>query len=150
MRAVIQRVSEASVTVDGNITGAIQNGLLVLLGIEDADTDEDIQWLSSKIVNLRIFNDDAGVMNISVKDCNGDILLVSQFTLHAATKKGNRPSYIKASKPDIAIPMYEKMIAQLAADMGKPIATGIFAADMKVRLLNDGPVTIIIDTKLKE
>lgn len=150
MRAVIQRVTEASVTIDGTITGAIQTGLLVLVGIEDADTDEDIQWLSSKIVNLRIFNDDNGVMNVSVKDNGGDILLVSQFTLHAATKKGNRPSYIKASKPDIAIPMYEKMIAQLTADLGKPIATGIFGADMKVRLLNDGPVTILIDTKMKE
>lgn len=150
MRAVIQRVSEASVTVENNIAGAIQNGLLVLVGIEDADTDEDIQWLSSKIVNLRIFNDDAGVMNISVKDCDGDILLVSQFTLHASTKKGNRPSYIKASKPDIAIPMYERMIQQLQNELGKPIATGIFGADMKVRLLNDGPVTIVIDTKNKE
>lgn len=150
MRAVIQRVSEASVTVDGVITGKIQEGLLVLLGIEDADTQEDIEWLSAKIVNLRIFNDDKGVMNISVKDCGGDILLVSQFTLHAATKKGNRPSYIKASKPDFAIPMYERMITQLTADAGKPVATGVFGADMKVRLLNDGPVTIIIDTKAKE
>lgn len=150
MRAVIQRVTEASVTVDGNITGAIQTGLLVLAGIEDADTDEDVQWLSSKIVNLRIFNDENGVMNVSVKDNGGDILLVSQFTLHAATKKGNRPSYIKASKPDVAIPMYEKMITQLSADLGKPVATGIFGADMKVRLLNDGPVTIIIDTKARE
>jgi len=150
MRAVIQRVSEASVTVDNNITGAINTGLLVLVGIEDADTQEDIQWLSAKIVNLRIFNDAAGVMNVSVKDCGGDILLVSQFTLHASTKKGNRPSYIKASKPDIAVPMYEKMIEQLRVDLGKPIKTGIFGADMKVRLLNDGPVTIVIDTKMKE
>ncbi|HWB28442.1 MAG TPA: D-aminoacyl-tRNA deacylase [Chitinophagaceae bacterium] len=150
MRAVIQRVSEASVTVDGVITGTVQQGLLVLLGIEDADTQEDIEWLSAKIVNLRIFNDDNGVMNISLKGCGGDILLVSQFTLHAATKKGNRPSYIKASKPDFAIPMYERMIAQLTADAGKPVATGVFGADMKVRLLNDGPVTIIIDTKAKE
>ena len=150
MRAVIQRVSEASVTVDENITGSIKDGLLVLLGIEDADNDEDIQWLSSKIVNLRIFNDVDGVMNVSVKDISGDILLVSQFTLHAAIKKGNRPSYIKASKPDIAIPMYEKMIAQLETDLGKKIHTGIFGADMKVRLLNDGPVTIMIDTKNKE
>ncbi|QEC69391.1 D-tyrosyl-tRNA(Tyr) deacylase [Panacibacter ginsenosidivorans] len=150
MRAVIQRVSEASVTVDENITGNIGNGLLVLVGIEDADNDEDIQWLSSKIVNLRIFNDDEGVMNVSVKDCNGDILLVSQFTLHAATKKGNRPSYIKASKPDIAIPMYEKMITQLETDLGKKIYTGVFGADMKVRLLNDGPVTIVMDSKNKE
>lgn len=136
--------------VDGNITGAVQTGLMVLLGIEDADTDEDIQWLSSKIVNLRIFNDEAGVMNISVKDNGGDILLISQFTLHAATKKGNRPSYIRASKPDFAIPTYEKMVAQLTTDLGKPIVTGIFGADMKVRLLNDGPVTIIIDTKIRE
>ncbi len=150
MRAVIQRVTEASVTVDDNITGAINNGLLVLVGIEDVDTIEDIQWLSSKIVSLRIFNDGAGVMNVSVKDCGGDILLASQFTLHASTKKGNRPSYIKASKPDIAKPMYEKMIAQLQADLGKPIATGIFGADMKVKLLNEGPVTIVIDTKNKE
>jgi len=150
MRAVIQRVSEASVTVDNTITGAIQKGLLVLVGIEDADTVEDLQWLSTKIVNLRIFNDAAGVMNVSVKDSGGDILLVSQFTLHASTKKGNRPSYIKASKPDVAVPLYEKMIAQLQTDLGKPIPTGIFGADMQVRLLNDGPVTIVIDTKNKE
>lgn len=150
MRAVIQRVSEASVTVDNNITGSINNGLLVLVGIEDEDNDEDIQWLSNKIVNMRIFNDENGVMNVSLKDNNGDILLVSQFTLHAATKKGNRPSYIKASKPEIAIPMYEKMIAQLERDLGKKIQTGIFGADMKVKLLNDGPVTILIDTKNKE
>lgn len=150
MRAVIQRVSEASVTVDNNVTGAIAGGLLVLLGIEDADTKDDIVWLSSKIVNLRIFNDAEGVMNLSLKDNGGDILLVSQFTLHAATKKGNRPSYIKASKPPVAIPLYEQMIEQLQADLGKKIFTGIFGADMKVRLLNDGPVTIIIDTKNKE
>jgi D-tyrosyl-tRNA(Tyr) deacylase len=150
MRAVVQRVKEASVTVGDAITGGIQSGLLVLVGIEDADTLEDIQWLSGKIVNLRIFNDDNGVMNVSVKDNGGDILLVSQFTLHASTKKGNRPSYIKASKPDVAIPLYEKMILQLQTDLGKPIATGIFGADMKVRLLNDGPVTIIIDTKSRE
>jgi len=150
MRAVIQRASRASVTVDGNVTGSIQTGLLVLLGIEDADNTEDITWLSNKIVNLRIFNDEEGVMNRSVKEVGGDILLVSQFTLHAATKKGNRPSYIKASKPDIAIPLYEQMISQLTFDMGKIIATGIFGADMKVELLNDGPVTIIIDTKSKE
>lgn len=150
MRVVIQRVSRASVTVDEKITGAIKNGLLVLLGIEDADNDEDITWLSNKIVNLRIFNDEQGVMNKSVLDIGGDILLVSQFTLHAATKKGNRPSYIKASKPDIAIPLYEKMISQLGNDIGKKIETGIFGADMKVELLNDGPVTIIIDTKNKE
>ncbi len=150
MRAVIQRVSEASVTVDGKITGAIKLGLLVLIGIEDADTSDDIEWLSNKIVNLRIFNDEQDVMNLSVKEVNGGILLVSQFTLHAATKKGNRPSYIKASKPDIAIPMYEKMISRLGADLGQEIQTGIFGADMKVALLNDGPVTIVIDTKNKE
>lgn len=150
MRAVIQRVSEASVSVDNNITGAIQNGVLVLVGIEDADTNEDIQWLSSKIVNMRIFNDADGVMNVSLKDSGGDILLVSQFTLHASTKKGNRPSYIKASKPPVAIPLYQQMIAQLQTDLGKPVATGIFGADMQVRLLNDGPVTIIIDTKNRE
>ena len=150
MRAVLQRTAFASVKVGGTITGSIQKGLLVLLGIEDADTLEDIEWLSSKIVNLRIFDDENGVMNLSVKDVAGDILLVSQFTLHASTKKGNRPSYIKASKPDFAIPMYEKMITRLEADIGKKIQTGIFGADMKVELLNDGPVTIVIDTKDKE
>jgi len=150
MRAVIQRVSRASVTVNGNITGNINTGLLVLLGIEDADNTEDIIWLSNKIVNLRIFNDEEGVMNRSVKEVDGEVLLVSQFTLHAATKKGNRPSYIRASKPDIAIPLYEQMISQLGQDMGKNVPTGIFGADMKVDLLNDGPVTIIIDTKAKE
>ena len=150
MRAVIQRVSHASVKVDEKIVGAIKNGLLILLGIEDADTKEDIEWLSGKIVNLRIFNDANGVMNISIKDIDGDILLVSQFTLHASTKKGNRPSYIKASKPEIAIPLYKQMIIQLEKDLGKKIQTGIFGADMKVELLNDGPVTILIDTKNKE
>lgn len=150
MRIVIQRVSEASVTVEGVVTGSIASGLLVLLGIEDADTDEDIIWLSNKITNLRIFNDDNGVMNLCVKDIGADLLLVSQFTLHASTKKGNRPSYIKASKPDFAIPMYEKMIGQLTHDMGKPIQTGVFGADMKVRLLNDGPVTILMDSANKE
>jgi D-tyrosyl-tRNA(Tyr) deacylase len=150
MRAVIQRVSQASVTIHDSIRSNIGNGLLVLAGIEDADTPEDIEWLSSKIVNLRIFNDENGVMNVSVKENGGDILLVSQFTLHAATKKGNRPSYIRASKPDVAIPLYEKMIAQLEKDLGKPISTGEFGADMQVALLNDGPVTIIIDTKNKE
>ena len=150
MRAVIQRVAHASVTINGGVKGSVTRGLLVLLGIEDADTDEDIRWLSQKIVQLRVFNDEAGVMNLSVKDVEGDILLVSQFTLHASTKKGNRPSYLKASKPDFAIPMYEKMIRQLQSDSGKPIATGEFGADMKVELLNDGPVTIIIDTKVKE
>ncbi len=150
MRAVIQRVSKASVTIDGKIHSQIGRGLLVLAGIEDADTMEDIEWLSGKIVNLRIFDDAAGVMNESVKDKNGDIILVSQFTLQASTKKGNRPSYIKASKPDIAVPLYEKMIAQLTADLGKPIGTGVFGADMKVELLNDGPVTIVMDTKLRD
>ena len=150
MRAVIQRVSKAGVTIDRNIHSQINNGLLVLLGIEDADTVEDIEWLSSKIVNLRIFNDNNEVMNISLKDINGEILLVSQFTLHASTKKGNRPSYIKASKPGIAIPLYEKMITQLSTDLGKAIQTGVFGADMKVELLNDGPVTIVIDTKNRE
>ena len=150
MRAVIQRVSKASVTIEGKIYSAIENGLLVLLGIEDADTTEDIEWLSGKIVNLRIFDDAEGVMNESVKDKNGEILLVSQFTLHASTKKGNRPSYIKASKPDIAVPLYEQMIQQLTKELEKPILTGVFGADMKVELLNDGPVTIIVDTKLRE
>ena len=150
MRAVIQRVSSASVTVEERITGSVENGLLVFVGIEDTDTSEDIEWLSNKIVNLRIFSDADGVMNISVKDNGGGILLVSQFTLHASTKKGNRPSYIKASKPGIAIPVYEKMIAQLETDLGKKIETGTFGADMKVNLLNDGPVTIVIDTKNKE
>jgi len=147
---VIQRVSEASVTVDENITGQISIGLLVLLGIEDADTIDDIEWLSNKIINLRIFNDEHNVMNKSVIEVNGDILLVSQFTLHASTKKGNRPSYIKASKADVAIPIYEKMIAQLEKELNKKIQSGIFGADMKVRLLNDGPVTIVIDSKNKE
>jgi D-tyrosyl-tRNA(Tyr) deacylase len=150
MRAVIQRVSKASVTIDNKIFSQINNGLLVLLGIEDADTKEDIEWLSAKIVNLRIFNDDNGVMNISVKEINGEILVVSQFTLHASTKKGNRPSYIKASKPEFAVPIYEKFVERLKADLGKEVYTGVFAADMKVELLNDGPVTIIIDTKNKE
>ena len=150
MRAVIQRVTKASVTIDNKIHSQINNGLLVLLGIEDADTTEDIEWLSGKIVNLRIFNDDNGVMNVSVKDNKGDILVVSQFTLHASTKKGNRPSYIKASKPEFAVPMYEKFVRQLSTDLGKTIATGEFGADMKVELLNDGPVTIVIDTKNKE
>jgi D-aminoacyl-tRNA deacylase len=150
MRAVIQRVSRASVTIDNKVYSQINNGLLVLLGIEDADTVEDIEWLSGKIVNLRIFNDDNGVMNVSVKDTNGDILVVSQFTLHASTKKGNRPSYIKASKPEIAIPLYEKFLERLKTDRGKEIYTGVFAADMKVELLNDGPVTIVIDTRNKE
>ena len=159
MRAVIQRVSKASVTIDvrpneisghGKIHSAIGTGLLVLLGIEDADNKEDIEWLSGKIVNLRIFDDANNIMNLSVKETGGDILLISQFTLQASTKKGNRPSYIKASKPDIAIPLYEKMVQQLSAHLGKEIKTGIFGADMKVELLNDGPVTIVMDTKNKE
>jgi D-tyrosyl-tRNA(Tyr) deacylase len=150
MRVVIQRVTEAAVRVNNEIIGAITNGLLILVGIEDSDSEEDIIWLSNKIVNIRIFNDENNVMNKSVLDIDGGILLVSQFTLHASTKKGNRPSYIKASKPDFAIPMYEKMIRQLEADLRKPIATGIFGADMKVSLLNDGPVTIVIDSKNKE
>lgn len=147
MRAVIQRVSRASVTIEGVRKAAIEDGLLVLLGIEDADGQDDIEWLSAKIVNLRIFNDEAGVMNVSVKDMGGAILLVSQFTLFASTKKGNRPSYIRASKPDVAIPLYEQMIGRLEADLGKKIHTGEFGADMKVELLNDGPVTIQIDTR---
>ncbi|MBO9659258.1 MAG: D-tyrosyl-tRNA(Tyr) deacylase [Chitinophagaceae bacterium] len=150
MRAVIQRVKNASVTIDGNVKSSIARGLLVLLGVEDADTTEDVQWLSAKIVNLRIFNDDQGVMNLSVKESSGEILLVSQFTLHASTKKGNRPSYIRASKPDHAIPMYEAMIKQLSLDFGKEVGTGSFGADMRVELLNDGPVTILIDTKNRE
>ncbi|MDO6519145.1 D-aminoacyl-tRNA deacylase [Zobellia galactanivorans] len=150
MRAIIQRVSRASVRVDGQIISEIRNGLLILLGIEDADGPEDIEWLSRKIVNLRIFNDANGVMNESLKAVGGDAIVVSQFTLHAATKKGNRPSYIKASKPDVAIPLYEKFVQQMEVDLGKKIGTGIFGADMKVDLLNDGPVTIAIDTKNKE
>lgn len=150
MRIVIQRVSEARVVIDGTIFSAIERGLLILLGIEDADTEEDIRWLSQKITQLRIFDDEAGVMNRSVKDINGALLLVSQFTLHASTKKGNRPSYIRAGKPDVAIPLYEKMIRQLEIDLGTIIKTGVFGADMKVHLVNDGPVTIIIDSKNKE
>ena len=150
MRVVIQRVSRASVTIDNSIRGSINKGLLVLIGIEDADSNADVGWLSGKIVNLRVFNDDAGVMNLSLNDCGGGILLISQFTLHAATKKGNRPSYIKASKPSVAIPLYEAMITALEKDLGRTIATGEFGADMKVELVNDGPVTIIIDSKNKE
>ena len=150
MKAVIQRVSRANVQIDKKTRGEIGTGLLVLLGIEDGDTVEDIQWLSNKIVNLRIFNDENAVMNKSVLDVNGDILLISQFTLHASTKKGNRPSYIKASKPEFATPMYERMIDQLGSDLGKKVQTGIFGADMKVELINDGPVIIVIDTKNKE
>jgi D-tyrosyl-tRNA(Tyr) deacylase len=150
MRVVIQRVLEASVVVNEKVVGAIHNGLLVLLGIEDTDTEEDIKWMSNKIVGLRLFDDAEGVMNLSVKDIGGDILLISQFTLMASTKKGNRPSYIKASKPPIAVPLYEQMIATLANDLGKAVQTGIFGADMKVSLINNGPVTITIDSKNKE
>lgn len=149
MRAIIQRVSKASVTIAGSITAEITAGFLILLGIEDADTDQDIQWLSQKIVQLRIFSDSEGLMNLSIKDIEGEILLVSQFTLFASTKKGNRPSFIRAAKPEIAIPLYEKMIAQLEELLGKKISTGVFGADMQISLVNDGPVTIIIDTKDK-
>lgn len=150
MRVLIQRVSEASVKINGETVSSISSGLLVLLGMEDADTTEDIEWLSAKMVNLRIFDDENGVMNLSVKDKNGEIILVSQFTLHASTKKGNRPSYIRAAKPETAIPLYEKMIQQLAEDLGKPVATGKFGAEMEVSLINDGPVTIWIDSKNRE
>jgi len=150
LKAVIQRVSQASVTIDSNIVAEIRKGLLVLVGIEDADVQEDIVWLTSKIANLRIFEDENGIMNLSVKECDGDIIVVSQFTLHASTKKGNRPSYIKAAKPDIAIPRYENFVFQLEQELGKKIQTGKFGADMKVLLLNDGPVTIIIDTKNRQ
>jgi D-tyrosyl-tRNA(Tyr) deacylase len=150
MRAVIQRVIQASVSIDGKVHTYIANGLLVLLGIEDADGEEDVDWLSSKLINLRIFNDENGVMNVSTKDCDAEILLVSQFTLFASTKKGNRPSHIRASKPEIAIPLYEQMINQLQTDLGKPIRTGVFGAEMKIALINDGPVTILMDTKEKE
>lgn len=147
MRAVIQRVRQASVMIEGKTAGEIGQGLMVLLGIEQADTEADVIWLSKKIVQMRIFGDEAGLMNLSVSDIKGDILLVSQFTLHAATKKGNRPSFIKAARPEQAIPLYEKMIRQLELDLGKAVATGQFGADMQVALVNDGPVTIIIDSK---
>ena len=150
MRTVIQRVNQASVSIRGKQKAAIEYGLLVLLSIEDPDTEEDIEWLSHKIVHLRIFDDENKVPNISLKDKGGDLLLISQFTLHASVKKGNRPSYIRASKPAIAIPMYEKMILQLESDLGKKIYTGEFGADMQVELLNDGPVTIWVDTKNRE
>ena len=150
MKLVIQRVNEASVTIDGQVAGAIQKGLMVLLGIETADTREDVDWLSNKIVQMRIFDDAEGVMNLSVKEVGGNILLVSQFTLHASTKKGNRPSYLAAAKHDISIPLYEAMIKKLTADMGAPIQTGVFGADMKVALINNGPVTIIVDSKNRE
>jgi D-tyrosyl-tRNA(Tyr) deacylase len=150
VRVVVQRVSEANVTVDGQVIGAIQEGLMVLLGIQNEDNTEDIQWMANKLVQMRIFDDAEGVMNLSVQDIGGSILLISQFTLYAATKKGNRPSYIAAAKPEIAIPIYEQMIVALNKELGKPIATGQFGADMKVSLLNNGPVTIIIDSKNRE
>jgi D-tyrosyl-tRNA(Tyr) deacylase len=150
MKAVIQRVSQSSVTINNEIVAQIQQGLLVLVGIEDADNQEDINWLTSKIANLRIFADENEVMNMSLKDIDGEMIVVSQFTLHALTKKGNRPSYIKASKPEIAIPLYESFVQQMEKELGKKVQTGQFGADMKVSLVNDGPVTIIIDTKNKE
>ena len=150
MKAVIQRVSSCTVTIDNKVVADIQKGLLVLVGIEDADNKEDINWLNSKIANLRIFADEHGVMNLSLKEVNGDMIIVSQFTLHASTKKGNRPSYLKASKPEVAIPLYEAFITQMETELGKKVQTGKFGADMKVALINDGPVTIIIDTKNKE
>ncbi|MBL6446446.1 D-tyrosyl-tRNA(Tyr) deacylase [Fulvivirga sp. 29W222] len=150
MIAVVQRVSESSVKIDGEIKGEIGHGLLVLLGIEDEDGEEDIQWLTRKIANMRIFEDENEVMNRSLLDVGGDLLLISQFTLHASTKKGNRPSYIKAAKPDVAIPLYERFITKMEGEIGKSIETGEFGADMKVGLVNDGPVTIIVDTKDKK
>lgn len=150
MRVLIQRAQKASVISDGKPTAAIEKGLVVLLGIEEADTPEDITWLCRKIAGLRIFNDEAGVMNLSVKDVGGDAIVVSQFTLHASTKKGNRPSYIRAAGPDIAIPLYEKFVSQLEQELGKPVGTGVFGAHMEVSLVNDGPVTIWMDTKAKD
>ena len=150
MRTVIQRVSHASVTINGTVKSAIEKGLLVLVGVEDADTEEDIQWLCKKIVGLRVFDDEQGVMNKNIQDAGGDILVISQFTLFASTKKGNRPSYIRAAKPDISIPLYEQFCEELGIALGKPVGTGEFGADMKVELLNDGPVTICMDTKNKE
>ncbi|AXG73292.1 D-tyrosyl-tRNA(Tyr) deacylase [Flavobacterium arcticum] len=150
MRVVLQRVSEASVTIESDKVAEINKGLLILLGIEDADTSEDITWLTAKISKLRIFSDENGVMNHSIQDIDGDIIIVSQFTLHAATKKGNRPSYIKAAKPDVAIPLYEAFIAKMEQDLDKKVQTGQFGADMKVSLINDGPVTILIDSKNRE
>ncbi|KIX20832.1 D-tyrosyl-tRNA(Tyr) deacylase [Flavobacterium sp. 316] len=150
MRVVIQRVSEASVRIEKKIVADIKKGLLVLIGIEDLDTIDDINWLTSKMGNLRIFEDDNNIMNLSLKDVKGEMIVVSQFTLHALTKKGNRPSYIKAAKPEIAIPLYELFVKQMETELGKKIQTGKFGADMKVSLINDGPVTIIIDTKNKE
>lgn len=150
MKVVIQRVAEASVTIENKIVASIEKGLLVLVGIEDADTQEDIDWLVAKTAKIRIFGDENNVMNLSVQDIDGDIIVVSQFTLHAGTKKGNRPSYIKASKPEIAIPLYENFVRKLESEIGKKVQTGEFGADMKVSLLNDGPVTILIDSKSKE
>lgn len=150
MRVVIQRVTEASVTINQKVFSSINRGLVILLGIEDSDKAEDIEWLSNKIANLRVFNDNTSVMNLSIKDISGQFLVVSQFTLHAATKKGNRPSYMRASKPEIAIPLYESFIEELSLNSGLNVKTGLFGADMKVTLINDGPVTIIIDTKNKE
>jgi len=150
MRAVLQRVTQASCTVNGEITGAIETGFLVLLGIEDADTLEDLDWLAQKIIGMRVFGDENGMMNKALADVSGDILLISQFTLFASTKKGNRPGFTRAARPDVAIPLYEKMIEKLSALLGKKVKTGIFGADMKIALLNDGPVTILIDTKNKE
>jgi D-tyrosyl-tRNA(Tyr) deacylase len=149
MIAVIQRVTRASVSIDQNVYSAIGAGLLILVGVEEADDSEDIDWLASKIANLRIFNDEAGVMNVSVRDINGEVLVVSQFTLHASTKKGNRPSYIKAARPDKAIPVYENFVKKVSSEIGKTVQTGVFGADMKIELVNDGPVTILIDTKNK-
>ena len=150
MRAVLQRVTQASCTVDGEVTGAIETGFLVLLGIEDADALEDLDWLAQKIIGMRVFGDENGMMNKALADVGGDILLISQFTLFASTKKGNRPGFTRAARPDVAIPLYEKMIEKLSALLGKKVKTGIFGADMKIALLNDGPVTILIDTKDKE
>src|SRR5213592_4887697 len=150
MRAVIQRVTQANVTIDGTVKGAIQSGLLVLLAVEETDADEDVEWLSGKIVRLRIFDDENGVMNRSVQELQGDILLISQFTLFASTKKGNRPSYSRSARPEKAVPLYEQFIARLTHDLGRPIQTGVFGAHMLVRLANDGPVTIIIDSKMRE
>jgi len=150
MRCVIQRVSEAKVTIAGTVKGSVQHGLLVLLAVEPTDTAEDIEWLSGKIVRLRVFPDDQGVMNRSVQEVGGDVLVVSQFTLHASTKKGNRPSYIRAARPEVAVPLYESFVRKLSEDLGKPVHTGEFGADMQVALVNDGPVTLFIDTKVRE
>lgn len=150
MRVVIQRVNEASVKVNGEKTGEISSGLLILAGFEEADTKDDLEWITGKVIGLRIFNDDAGVMNLSVRDVKGEVLVVSQFTLHASTRKGNRPSYIRAAKPEIAIPLYEQFVRMLSDKLGKPVPTGKFGADMKVSLVNDGPVTIVMDSKGKE